>query len=225
MQLGFGRLIAIVGLCLGATSIGLPFSAGQAAAPPSYITEFHDHASPIQAVASLPEHGVLATGDGAGIIYLWRLTQDASALGAKLQQDGSGIGLATGKPLPGGGTAMAFGDARCNGPDSPSERNCGLFVAGVAATGFSYLHVYDWRRQHLLAERQNLYGTVEHLAVVTGGDGVAACFGEDGIHRLLIDYQARSAEREPVRRLARTALGLGMPLATPYVLLRRASCT
>ena len=195
MQFGFGRAIAVVGLCLGAISIWQPLTAGQAAAPPSYANEFHDHASSIQAVASLPEQGVLATGDGAGVVYLWRLTQDSSALGATLQQEGSGIGLATGTPLPGAVRALAFGDARCNGPDKPSVPNCGPFVGGVSATGFSYLQVYDWQRQQLLAERQNLHGTVEHLAVTAGGGIVAACFGENGIHRLSVDYHGRTAER------------------------------
>ncbi len=159
------------------------------------VTAYHSHLRPVQAVASLAADGVIATGDSGGVVYLWRLSQAETALGAELRQDGPSIGIPPAERLPGPVAGLAFGDARCDGPDNPPVSGCGLFIAGQGSAGFSYLHLYDWRRQRLLASAEVLRGSITHVAAAPGGAEVTACTMRVGIQHFRPDLHRQTLER------------------------------
>ncbi len=188
-----GRLVLglVVGIVWGCDAkAGVPPVADPA---PSYVTDFHGHTAQIEAMASAPRQGIVATGDANGVVYIWRLTADGGPLGAKLSQDGLAIGIADGEELPGPVSALAFGEARCDGPDNPRQPDCGLYIAGIGSSGFSWLRVYDWRRRTLLIEKENLLGEFALLTASPAADEVAGCFGPEGVRRWSLDYHRRTA--------------------------------
>jgi|GEM_PF-3648196 len=184
-------LLRVVAVAAGVALPGAASVAGGTTA-----SEYHSHARPIQAVAGFSPAGVMATGDSAGVVHLWRLAEAASKPpGAILRQEGAGIGAPPAEPLPGPVAALAFANARCNGADSPVEAGCGLLVAGPSNPGFSYIRLYDWRRQRLLAAADVLEGRITQLAASPAGETIAACVAGAGIRPYRLDPMRLRLER------------------------------
>ncbi|MCB9928027.1 MAG: caspase family protein [Alphaproteobacteria bacterium] len=125
--------------------------------------------------------------------------------------------------------ALAFADARCNGPDNPVDPGCGLLVAGASGAGFSYLRLYDWRRGRVLAAAEVLHGRLTRLAAAPGGAEIAACTATGAIRRFRPDGSGgiliRPASAAETRLAAPTSRGCNWIGYGPDGALRIATAT